>query len=65
MERVETPQRYNEIKKPSAYRVNKKIAKKVSQQMYFILPATNKTGPIFPAKYPLQNSSLGAPNGYQ
>ena len=29
--------------------------------MYFILPARQRTGLIFPAKYPLQNSSLGAP----
>ena len=26
--------------------------------MYFILPATNKTGSIFPAKYPLYNRSF-------
>ena len=49
-----------------SFRFHKKFLKKVSQQMYFILPARHKTGLIFPAKYPcittiLQNSSLGAP----
>ena len=32
--------------------------------MYFFLPETHKTVSIFPAKYPLQNSSLGAPSEY-